>query len=159
MRERTKDSRLRGSDLYVARLCWKETSDDQLLHGDGTPKPNGSLEPVDDTDNSSSSMPESLHDELRFCNPVVEKEVHQGQQPPPKKLMATQSRPCYRCISYMHSAGIKRVFWTNSKGGWEGAKVQELVDSSDSTGYGASGVKTFFVTKHEVLMLRRMIGP
>jgi hypothetical protein len=59
----------------------------------------------------------------------------------------------------MHSAGIKRVFWTNSESEWEGAKVQELVDSLDSSGDGASGVETLFVTKHEVLMLRRMIGP
>lgn len=29
----------------------------------------------------------------------------------------------------MHSAGVKRVFWTNAKGEWEGAKIEELVDA------------------------------
>ena len=74
--------------------------------------------------------------------------------------MATQSRPCYRCISYMQSAGIKRVSWTNTKGEWEGAKVQELVNSLESSGDESSsaGLKTLFVTKHEVLMLRKTMG-
>ena len=60
----------------------------------------------------------------------------------------------------MHSAGIKRVFWTNTKGEWESAKVQQLVDalesSGDGEGEGDEGkVSGFFVTKHEVLMLKR----
>lgn len=74
----------------------------------------------------------------------------------------------------MKTVGIKRVFWTNSEGGWEGAKVRDLVDMLDGSaagcgggggggghdgaaadGVGALGV---FVTKHEVLMLRRILG-
>lgn len=71
----------------------------------------------------------------------------------------------------MHAVGIKRVFWTNDGGEWEGGKVRDLVDALDcsmqSTGDGAAegggagggpmgnGV---FVTKHEVLMLKRMMG-
>ena len=63
----------------------------------------------------------------------------------------------------MHSAGIKRVFWTNAKGEWEGAKVQQLVDALESGGAadgdGDEGkVNSVFVTKHEVLMLKRMMG-
>ena len=61
----------------------------------------------------------------------------------------------------MHSAEIKRVFWTNTKGEWEGAKVRELVDAletggdGDREGKGDEGkVSGFFVTKHEVLMLK-----
>ena len=159
IRERTKDSRLKGSDLYVARLCWKETNNDQVLHGIEPPETSNPPDPTDDTDSSSSSsLTGSLHEELRFCNLKVKKEVDQGQQPLSKTPMATQSRPCYRCISYMHSAGIKRVFWTNSKGEWEGQKVQELVDFLESSGEGPSGIKTLFVTKHEVLMLRRTMG-
>lgn len=65
----------------------------------------------------------------------------------------------------MHSAGIKRVFWTNSKGEWEGAKVQQLVDALESGGDGdrdgdgdEGKVNNLFVTKHEVLMLKRTMG-
>ena len=62
----------------------------------------------------------------------------------------------------MHSVGIKRVFWTSDAGQWEGAKVRDLVDALDSSMESATqggpignGV---FVTKHEVLMLRRAMG-
>ena len=59
----------------------------------------------------------------------------------------------------MHSAGIKRVFWTNAKGEWEGAKVQQLVDALETNGDGDEGkVSSLFVTKHEVLMLKRAMG-
>lgn len=65
----------------------------------------------------------------------------------------------------MSTAGIKRVFWTNAKGEWEGAKVQELLDalegSSPSIGCrknGANDQNELFVTKHEVLMLRKSMG-
>lgn len=62
----------------------------------------------------------------------------------------------------MHAVGIKRVFWTTDEGGWEGGKVRDLVDALDSSmesvangGPTGNGV---FVTKHEVLMLKRMMG-
>jgi hypothetical protein len=62
----------------------------------------------------------------------------------------------------MHSVGIKRVFWTNSKGNWEGAKVRDLVDVLDGSGSGSDGngvsERRVFVTKHEILMLRRLGG-
>ena len=63
----------------------------------------------------------------------------------------------------MHSAGIKRVFWTNTKGEWEGAKVQQLVDALESGGDGDGDgdegkVSSLFVTKHEVLMLKRTMA-
>ena len=59
----------------------------------------------------------------------------------------------------MHSAGIKRVFWTDAKGEWEGAKVQQLVDALETSGDGDEGkVSSLFVTKHEVLMLKRTMG-
>ena len=72
----------------------------------------------------------------------------------------------------MHSVGIKRVFWTNERGEWDGAKVRDLVDGlessngkgtdtlNDSAG-GASGealASPLFVTKHEVLLLRSLMG-
>ena len=56
----------------------------------------------------------------------------------------------------MHAVGIKRVFWTNAGGEWEGAKVGALVEALDG-GCGEEG-EGVFVTKHEVLMLRRGMG-
>ena len=59
----------------------------------------------------------------------------------------------------MHAVGIKRVFWTNVDGEWEGAKVRDLVDALEmgqgEPGHDDGGDKGVFVTKHEVLMLRR----
>jgi hypothetical protein len=66
----------------------------------------------------------------------------------------------------MHAVGIKRVFWTNATGEWEGAKVRDLVDALEkgiegddeiSPGTGQEN-KGIFVTKHEVLMLKRIMG-
>jgi len=62
----------------------------------------------------------------------------------------------------MHAAGIKRVFWTTQDGGWEGAKVGKLIEALESGGdmAGREGVgsESVFVTKHEVLMIRRVMG-
>lgn len=74
--------------------------------------------------------------------------------------VVAESRPCYRCISYMHSVGIKRVFWTSSEGRWEGAKVRDLVDHLEGTATTSGdplGLPVF-VTKHEVLLLRRLMS-
>jgi hypothetical protein len=62
----------------------------------------------------------------------------------------------------MAFVGIKRVFWTNDTGNWEGAKVRDLVDALDRLGSehpsdANAALNRFFVTKH-VLMLRRMMG-
>jgi hypothetical protein len=68
----------------------------------------------------------------------------------------------------MHAAGIRRAFWTNTKGEWEGAKVRDLMDALEAVGSGSDSskaeedVKTkdvgVFVTKHEVLMWKRVLG-
>jgi hypothetical protein len=62
----------------------------------------------------------------------------------------------------MHSVGIKRVFWTKDSGEWEGAKVRDLVDALNGTfdddGCEPKDKPGIFVTKHEVLMLRRVMG-
>ena len=62
----------------------------------------------------------------------------------------------------MAMVGIKRVFWTTDSGDWEGAKVRDLVDALDKLGEepsvnGTTALNSVFVTKHEVLMLRRMM--
>jgi len=69
----------------------------------------------------------------------------------------------------MHAVGIRRVFWTTQDGEWEMAKVRDLVDAlevgidgednSDGEGIGTGQEsKGVFVTKHEVLMLKRTMG-
>ena len=65
----------------------------------------------------------------------------------------------------MHSVGIKRVFWTNDAGEWEGGKVRDLVNALDNSMDGVAGEgkggpigNGVFVTKHEVLMLKRKMG-
>lgn len=63
----------------------------------------------------------------------------------------------------MKSVGIKRVFWTTETGTWDSAKVRDLVDAMDRLGSGidsneATALSNVFVTKHEVLKLRRVMG-
>lgn len=62
----------------------------------------------------------------------------------------------------MSSVGIKRVFWTTGTGTWESAKVRDLVDALDNLGQeqpsSAAATLNVFVTKNEVLMLRRTMG-
>lgn len=69
----------------------------------------------------------------------------------------------------MDAVGIKRVFWSNGNGCWEGAKVRDLMDALEVNckpdgrggGDGSEDEKKsmpVFVTKHEVLMLRRKMG-
>jgi hypothetical protein len=55
----------------------------------------------------------------------------------------------------MHSVGIRRVFWTDKDGQWQGSKVRALVEMLEqgivpSTTEAPDGL---FVTKHEVLRL------
>lgn len=62
----------------------------------------------------------------------------------------------------MEWAGIRRVFWTNQDGDWEGSKVRDLVDALGlKTGDARATDNTManmFVTKHEILMLKRQMG-
>lgn len=43
-------------------------------------------------------------------------------------------------------------------GGWDSAKVRDLVDGFEGCGEGGSGDMGAFVTKHEVLMMLRGMG-
>lgn len=63
----------------------------------------------------------------------------------------------------MHAVGIKRVFWTNDAGEWEGGKVAKFIDALDGDGDeggcgGGPMGNGVFVTKHEVLMMKRLMG-
>ena len=175
--ERMKDSRLRGADLYVARLGWSKqavpttSTKSQPSPDHATPQQVDSAE-SDDITCCEPSLG-SLHEELRFREPDCKLPSVPG--PIHEQASASPSRPCYRCISYMHCVGIKRVFWTNGTGEWEGGKVRDLVDALETSGAsdrnnengcgngvggargGAAG-NGVFVTKHEVLMLRRLMG-
>ncbi|KAL8765845.1 MAG: hypothetical protein Q9209_007204 [Squamulea sp. 1 TL-2023] len=163
--ERMKDSRLNGADLYVARLG----KTGKVNHYDcGCQHANSTA--VEDREQLSSAsatstgheakpLTGSLHEELRFPSPNEEKKPPPMSVPKGEQLTATYSRPCYRCISYMHSAGIKRVFWTNNKGEWESGKVRELVDAlegpvSPNSDGSTMSVGDVYVTKSEVLLLK-----
>lgn len=105
----------------------------------------------------------SLHEELR--NPQIRPrpDTTNMEKASEKHPSVLSSRPCYRCVTYMSSVGIKRVFWTAATGEWESAKVRDLVDAMDKLGLEqpldvATTLNSVFVTKHEVLMLRRTMG-
>lgn len=175
-RGRQMDPRLAGADLYVARLGW--------CRGPATTKSAAfkrtepTVSTVDDppagpsSDEGlprglTSSSPGSLHDELFNREPSPGPSDHAAVAQSLDLSTVRASRPCYRCVSYMHSVGIKRVFWTNDAGAWEGGKVRDLVDAMDNSmenvakgnavvgGPMGNGI---FVTKHEVLMLKRAMG-
>lgn len=112
----------------------------------------------------------SLHDELLHPSPrsqgqkLREPDTSSAQSP-----VISASHPCYRCIAMAASVGIRRMFWTNAKGEWDGGKVRDLVDALELAGpyemggsecgvSGGAGGKGVFVTKHEVLVLRGMMG-
>lgn len=166
--DRMKDPRLRGADLYVARLGWKKQDIPELSPTTSNTThflPRGI---TNDLPQSENKMPTgSLHEELKLTSPS-KSTVH--PLPVCGKPSVSASRPCYRCICYMHTVGIKRVFWTNDKGEWEGGKVRDMMDALDLAGSsgdgrgrsggptgGAAGIGVF-VTKHEVLKLRRLMG-
>ncbi|KAL8836361.1 MAG: hypothetical protein Q9170_002934 [Blastenia crenularia] len=173
--ERMKDPRLNGADLYVARLGRTGTADhfgcgcqrDNTISSDEVTVIDTKLD-QHSTDSSTSRtqrpLTGSLHDELLFPSPKEDNRPKPKTVPKGEHVFATHSRPCYRCISYMHSAGIKRVFWTNKKGEWECGKVRDLVDalecpvSPESNGLaGVSKAGSVYVTKSEVLLLKGLI--
>ena len=152
--DRIVDSRLKGADIYVARLSWKRPESPQPRATTKTQRessPSSSSSSID----KEASPTRSLHDELSplFRSPTPSPPAAPAANSPPLEC-ATSSRPCYRCISYMHWAGIRRVFWTNGEGEWESAKVRDLVEALE---FGEAGAG-MFVTKHEVLALRRGMG-
>jgi hypothetical protein len=165
---RTKDLRLKGADLYVARLG----HDCKLPNSPAPLDPLWLLPPpVPLPKVPSHNGPKSLHDELRLSTSLPQPKASHASasvaSPTTTKPQIRASRPCHRCITHMHAAGIARAFWTNAHGEWEGAKVRDLMDalegdfsgSSSNGGDDGKGKNTgVFVTKHEILMLRRVMG-
>jgi hypothetical protein len=158
LRDRTKLPRLNGADLYVARLGRKDHNP-----ADNEATCCADFETSKETEPPPQPTTGSLHEELQ--NPQCEPKPSTGATDHlnQKQAFALSSRPCYRCISYMASVGIKRVFWTTGAGTWESAKVRDLVDELDKLGReqpsdAATTLSSVFVTKHEVLMIRRTMG-
>lgn len=169
VKERMKHPKLVGADVYVARLAndgpAPGSRKEKKCHAHGQ-LGDGIVETASPGTCTAASaeapLTGSLHDELiaKTSKPKPLVSVSEDVKHPPT---AAESRPCYRCVAYMHSVGIKRVFWTNNEGNWEGAKIRDLIDQLDGTmhsdtdmalGQAPMGV---FVTKHEVLMLRRLM--
>ncbi|USW55189.1 Putative cytidine deaminase [Septoria linicola] len=179
--DRKQHSRLQGADLYVVRIGWSgkplykpgkakapkhesataHEADD--IADDAVTSSVSSLSPLSIA--SASSSTGSLHDEL------INREPSPSSRPLPSTAMHDcsfdrdkihASRPCYRCVAFMSHVGIRRVFWTNDAGEWEGGKVATLIDAMDAgmddAAKGGPTGNGVFVTKHEVLMLRRMMG-
>lgn len=147
--DRMKHPKLVGADVYVARLSNTATPKVEKAGQSGLPP-----KPV------APAPTGSLHDELVNNVSVTYEKTTLSVEENTRIRSAVDSRPCYRCVCYMSSVGIKRVFWTNGDGRWEGAKIRDLVDMLEGTNDGSDGVAELgvFVTKHEVLMLRRMMG-
>ncbi len=164
---RTKDLRLKGSDLYVCRLGSLNTA---LRHKPTPPTAkdlNLAPPPTTSLSLSQKSEPLSLYDELSLLSRSASPSSSSMALPESEHYPEFRaSRPCYRCVTAMHAVGIKRVFWTNQDGEWEGAKVRDLVEAlevgiegDDGAGLGTGQEnKGVFVTKHEVLMLKRSLG-
>jgi len=139
IQSRRKNTRLVGADVYVVRLPRPDGSERRCAADDGcgpeagTPPSAGSLH--NDPLRSSGSSP-------------ARGDAGGGRS-------AAESRPCYRCVAQMHAVGVKRAFWTNASGEWEGAKVRDMMEMGQGLG---GGLKTIYVTRHEVLMLLRRTG-
>ncbi|KAF1968829.1 hypothetical protein BU23DRAFT_540574 [Bimuria novae-zelandiae CBS 107.79] len=153
--ERQKNPRLNGADLYVARQGWSISAESGAT---------ACCEVVEEAQvTTTKPKTGSLHDELLNSGPVLTSPLVTAAPSSAREPSVLSSRPCYRCIAYMNSVGIKRVFWTTNTGEWESAKVRDLVDSLEDLGTGDmtdvhTTLSNVFVTKHEVLMLRRTMG-
>ncbi|RYP92997.1 hypothetical protein DL770_000871 [Monosporascus sp. CRB-9-2] len=167
--DRMKNPRLIGADIYIARLGapvrklqkHEGKSGEVALRQETSPEVDTCISPTLSSTSTTSSG--SLHEELRCkdhksTGPKTSATVH----PVFERHQVRDSRPCYRCVSYMHSAGVRRCFWTNHEGQWESAKVRDLFDqlagagSCDGKGGDSDGPGSVFITKHEILMLRRL---
>ena len=154
---RMKDLRLKGADLYVARLgneidCKHNNSPSSDLPESS---PHVCLDKLPGPPTSRSLHVELLHPTPSHSSLPCKISFSASI------LQIRASRLCYRCIKPMHAEGIKQVSWTNAQGTWDGAKVRDLADApetSSNDGNGNCGTSLgVFVTKHEVLMLKRAL--
>ncbi|KAM0703172.1 hypothetical protein Q7P35_009110 [Cladosporium inversicolor] len=131
--DRKKHPRLAGAYLYVTRLGWNNNNIAQPNPKKKFVKPSAqvaALSSSSESDPGAFSLPSSASSTARSAILVL---------------------------------WIKRVFCTNDDGEWEGGKVARFIDALDGEADGAgcaggpmgNGV---FVTKHEVLMMRKKMG-
>lgn len=167
VQDRLKHPKLVGADVYVVRLVndqahWKPDEQHRGQKSLKNETTGGDNPGTYATSSGPTPLTGSLYDELTL--------KAKAKDPPSIELDATkdsrivaESRPCYRCVSYMHSVGIKRVFWTTSDGTWEGAKVRDLMDQLEGSMASSDPslglpIPDVFVTKHEVLLIRRLMA-
>lgn len=163
-KERMKLPQLRGADLYVARLgrmeaCGKNARG-HLKHASRqiTASSPNSNHPKSEATMVQDTASGSLHDELINPYPRTrESKTTKSKVPHIVPPHAVDSRPCYRCVEYMHSCGIARVFWTDQNGQWKRAKVQDMVMALRQADGQCGSDPSIFITKHEVLLLRRLM--
>ncbi|KAK0570159.1 hypothetical protein OC861_000108 [Tilletia horrida] len=105
--------RLRGADMYVVRLLQDAESKARARARRRALTAPSRSSPLA---NSSWTGDEAGPSGNKNASSVVERG--------PKYA---DSRPCWRCLKWMEWAGIKRVFWTDDQGVWEGAKVVQLL--------------------------------
>ncbi|KAI1258637.1 hypothetical protein F5Y18DRAFT_434077 [Xylariaceae sp. FL1019] len=168
--DRKKHPRLRGADVYVVRLGRKvdDSGSDRKKRSGGSSKNSGLLaakltaksKPESAEIDAQMAPTGSLYDEL-LCKGSKKPTERQGSSSGGVVLdrgHVLESRPCYRCVLYMQSVGIRRCYWSNASGEWESAKVRDLFDQCNGTinAGGQTGAGEVFVTKHEILMLRRL---
>ncbi|KAI0139838.1 hypothetical protein GGR57DRAFT_509544 [Xylariaceae sp. FL1272] len=168
--DRKKHPRLRGADVYVVRLGRKadDSDADRKKRLGASGNNSGSLAARQTAKNKSESVETdaqmvstgSLYDEL-VCKEAKKATDRPGSGSGGVVLdrgHVLESRPCYRCVLYMQSVGIRRCYWSNAAGEWESAKVRDLFDQCNGTigTGGQAGAGEVFVTKHEILMLRRL---
>ncbi|OTB01440.1 hypothetical protein M426DRAFT_14465 [Hypoxylon sp. CI-4A] len=175
-KNRTKHPKLRGADVYVCRLgnkqrCPGKRSDEEKEVRVGAKQqadPVGDsllVVPLSPTKGPIASG--SLHDELlcKESKPAPDQSLeNNSSEACIDRGNILDSRPCYRCVLYMYSAGIRRVIWTNNEGKWESAKVRDLFDQISGTnlcdGHNANkgSLGGVYVTKHEILRLRKQVA-
>lgn len=162
VQDRMKHPKLVGADVYVARLVKDVPPSASRKQRRLAKNKNPGID-ASGTATTLYASTGSLHDELT-CRDRKSLPLIGSSEDVNAKSAPAESRPCYRCVAYMHSVGIKRVFWTTNEGKWEGAKIRDLVDqlegtmqSETDTALGLS-IPDVFVTKHEVLLLRRLMG-
>lgn len=170
-----------GADLYVTRLSnncstmlpasfskhsghAKTALSTVQRFSEGIPENSDSGNEGDSIRPVQTPLTGSLHDELTYKTAAAAATDDVQDEVLLRRSNAAASKPCYRCVNFMHNVSIKRVFWTNDEGEWEGAKIRDLVDQLEgigcqdtSEGEDESG-GSVYVTKHEVLMLRRLFG-
>ena len=172
LQDRMKNPKLIGADVYIARLG-KPPSRKRERSGSSSSSSSVMYSSEDDQSASetegscshSTPAPQrtnstgSLHDELKYKGHGPSRQAAPEADsivPAFDRCQIRDSRPCYRCVSYMHSAGVRRCFWTNGDGNWECAKVRDLYDQLSGVGFLNDGTEGVFITKHEVLRLRRL---